>query len=67
MSIVTQETENETESEEDSGNDFGLSLEKVSLGLRKKLLVMTLGGVLLHIVRHNRVSTKLNYLLLFDE
>lgn len=32
----------------DSGNDFGLSLEKLTLGPRKKLLVMNLSGLLLH-------------------
>ena len=54
-SLVTLDSESEnealdseSENEEDSGNDFGLSLEKLSIGPRKKLLVMSLGGVLLH-------------------
>lgn len=42
------ETESESENEKDSGNDFGLSLEKLTLGPRKKLLVMNLSGLLLH-------------------
>ncbi|XP_059595352.1 uncharacterized protein LOC100264874 [Vitis vinifera] len=48
--VVPTETESESESEneKDSGNDFGLSLEKLTLGPRKKLLVMNLSGLLLH-------------------
>lgn len=41
-------SESESKNEKDSGNDFGLSLEKLSLGPRKKLLVMNLSGLLLH-------------------
>ena len=48
--VVPTETESESESEneKDSGNDFGLSLEKLNLGPRKKLLLMNLSGLLLH-------------------
>lgn len=33
---------------EDAEDDFGLSLEKLNLGPRKKLLVISPNGVLLH-------------------
>ncbi|KAK9290744.1 hypothetical protein L1049_008920 [Liquidambar formosana] len=38
----------DSEDEEDAGNDCGLSLEKLNLGPRKKLLVLCLGGLLVH-------------------
>ncbi|KAA8518631.1 hypothetical protein F0562_016105 [Nyssa sinensis] len=42
--------------EEDTGIDLGLSLEKLNLGPRKKLLVLGLGGLLVHRV-HRYKST----------
>ncbi|KAK9290082.1 hypothetical protein L1049_008246 [Liquidambar formosana] len=43
----------DSEDEEDAGNDCGLSLEKLNLGPRKKLLVLCLGGFLNHRVYHH--------------
>ncbi|CAK9138393.1 unnamed protein product [Ilex paraguariensis] len=42
-------SDDSSEDEKDSGNDdLGLTLEKLNLGPRKKLLVLNLGGLLVH-------------------
>lgn len=49
-----------SEDEHDSGNnddDLGLSLDKLNLGPKKKLLVLCLGGLLVHRVHIKNKST----------
>ncbi|GFY82704.1 hypothetical protein Acr_02g0009440 [Actinidia rufa] len=51
--------EDSSEDDEDFGNDLGISLERLNLGPRKKLVVMGLGGVLVH--RMYRFDHKTNF------
>ncbi|KAM2044982.1 hypothetical protein ACFX1T_009237 [Malus domestica] len=46
----------EAEVEESTLEKCGLSLEKLNLGPRKKLLVLSLGGLLCHRVYHDEAS-----------
>lgn len=49
------EPENKTETE--TGTELGLSLDKLSLGPKKKLLILCLGGLLVHRVHLRDKST----------
>lgn len=47
--------EENSDDEKDTGEDCGLSLEKLSLGPKKKLLILCLGGLLFHkVFRYDR-------------
>jgi hypothetical protein len=48
------------EQNDDAGDDCGLSLEKLNLGPRKKLLILGLGGLLCHRV-HRRDWSRARY------
>ncbi|KAF8396469.1 hypothetical protein HHK36_018092 [Tetracentron sinense] len=51
--------ESDDDYEVDKGDDCGVSLEKLNIGPRKKLLVLNMGGLLLHRVhRSNKASIK---------
>lgn len=56
-SVCNDSSEDE---QEDAGDDCGLSLEKLNLGPRKKLLVLGLGGLLCHRV-HRRDWSRTSY------
>ncbi|XP_044506889.1 uncharacterized protein LOC123226433 [Mangifera indica] len=47
-------------SQEDAGSDFDLPLMKLSLGPRKKLLVLSLGGLLCHRVHRRERTVSIN-------
>ncbi|TQD94056.1 hypothetical protein C1H46_020251 [Malus baccata] len=46
---------------EDTGSDCGLSLEKIYIGSRKKLVIFSLNGLLVHrVIRYNRAKIPSN-------
>ncbi|CAN6719811.1 unnamed protein product [Malus baccata var. baccata] len=46
---------------EDTGSDCGLSLEKLYIGSRKKLVIFSLNGLLVHrVIRYNRAKIPSN-------
>ncbi|CAK9320138.1 unnamed protein product [Citrullus colocynthis] len=52
-------SKNKASEEEEDGNELGLSLEKLNLGPKKKLLIMGLGGFLCHRVCRRKGSSKI--------
>lgn len=44
----SQSSEEEQENEKETGIDLGISLDKLTLGPKKKLLVIPLGGLIVH-------------------